>query len=369
MCRSRYACLLPMSQHNQQYDFMILGQGLAGTVLSYTLMSQGYQVLVCDAGSGDTSSRVAAGLYNPITGRKMNKTWWADRLFPLIAPFYKELETLTERHFLHETPIYRPFVSVEEQNDWQARAADPAFAPYIRQLHLKSLYPVAEADPFGGLELAMSGWLDIPTLLDGYRHWLQQKDALLPEQLDFAALEPTPQGFCYKDLHMRYVVDCTGNAALQNPWFDWLPFRPVMGEIITVAADFDPNRIVNRGVFLVPFGESRLRVGATYHWKELSTEPREEGVAELEERMQQLATLDYQVVQAEAGIRPATKDRRPMLGSHPEQPHMLLFNGLGTKGVSLAPYMAQCFCAWISAKEALPDEVNVKRFFSLYSKR
>lgn len=356
-----------MPRHHLPYDFLILGQGLAGTVLSYTLLSRGYRVLVCDTGAGKTSSRVAAGLYNPITGRKMNKTWWADRLFPRITPFYRELERVTGCHFLHERPIYRPFISVEEQNDWQARAADPAFIPYIQALHLEPQYPEVKADPFGGLELAMSGWLDLPVLLDGYRSWLLHQQALLEEEVPPGTLEPSPHGFCYQNLETRFVVDCTGNAARHSPWFGWLPFRPVMGEIITVASDFNPSRIVNRGVFMVPFGESQLRVGSTYHWQQLSTEPRPEGITEIREKMEQLAALDYELVQAEAGIRPATKDRRPMLGRHPRQERMLLFNGLGAKGVSLAPYMAECFCDWISEKQPLPDEVNVKRFFSLYS--
>lgn len=356
-----------MGSDDVVYDFVIAGQGLAGTVLSYRLMEEGFKVLVADPGHVGSSSAVAAGLFNPITGRKMNKTWWADRLFGRLVPFYKELEALLGRRFLHELPIYRPFLSIEEQNDWQSRAADERYSGFVRELFTQPRFAESVNDPFGGLELQPSGWLEIPVLLEGYRAWLAGQGALLGESLNISEAFVADGVVHVGDLRARFLVDCTGVLAKTNRWFNWLPFRPVKGEVIEVEADFAPNCIVNRGVFVVPQGDGTHRVGSTYHWQELGPEPRPEGIEELEGRLSELLKVPWKRTGAVAGIRPATKDRRPVLGAHPEQKELLVFNGLGTKGVSLAPVMADVFCAWVKGTEPLPEEVNIKRFFSLYS--
>ena len=75
-----------------EIDFLIVGQGLAGSALGYRLIQEGKKVILVDQPEGNKSSRVAAGLCNPVTGRKMVKTWKGEFLFPEIIPFYQELE-------------------------------------------------------------------------------------------------------------------------------------------------------------------------------------------------------------------------------------------------------------------------------------
>ena len=138
----------------KKVDFIIVGQGLAGSILTYVLLKNGKTVHVFDDNKKHSSSRVAAGLYNPITGRKMVKTWNAERLFPLIEPFYRDIELTLRRRFLHPVKIYRPFLSIAEQNEWQAKSADPSFAPYIETIYLNSRFNGVN-DPFGGISLTM----------------------------------------------------------------------------------------------------------------------------------------------------------------------------------------------------------------------
>jgi len=120
-----------------EVDFLLIGQGLAGTVLSYRLLKIGKKVAVIDLPSANQSSRIAAGLYNPITGKKMVKTWNADLLFPEIEPLYSELEVLLGTTFLYKKNIYRPFLNIEEQNEWMGKTGDPGFEPYIEKIFSK----------------------------------------------------------------------------------------------------------------------------------------------------------------------------------------------------------------------------------------
>lgn len=48
--------------------------------------------------------------------------------------------------------------------------------------------------------------------------------------------------------------------------------------------------------------------------------------------------IPYNVVEHKAGVRPSVSDRRPVLGPCKDYEQLVVFNGLGTKGVSLAPF-------------------------------
>ena len=115
-------------------DYLIIGQGLAGSVLAYYLLDKNRSVLVIDDPDLPKSSTVAAGIYNPFTGRKLVKTWMADTLFACIEAFYDKMQGQLGVEFLHKMPMYRPFLSQQEQNDWVAKADDPAFSRYVTNI-------------------------------------------------------------------------------------------------------------------------------------------------------------------------------------------------------------------------------------------
>lgn len=352
--------------HNSsEIDYIIVGQGLAGSALSYQLIKGGKKVLVVDDGNPHTSSKIAAGLYNPVTGRKMVKTWKADQLFPNLITFYQELEQILSARFLFELPIYRPFVSLEEQNEWMGKSSASEYAPYVKQVHCKSVYPFAN-DPFGGIELLQSGYLDIPVFLASYRHYLQNRESLDASRFDISALVLGKGSVSYKGVRSRRIIFCDGLSSAKHEYFQWLPFSPVKGEVLRIKANFELKNILNRGVFVVPLENDLFRVGSNYDNHDQTLAPTEKARREIEGRLNELAKIQYEIVEQVAGIRPATRDRRPFLGLHPEYETIGVFNGLGTKGVSLAPYFAGHFMRFLEYGEELHPEVNINRYFSLY---
>ena len=110
-----------------------------------------------------------------------------------------------------------------------------------------------------------------------------------------------------------------------------------------------------------------FKLGATYEWEDLTEERTQKGLAELEAKLTQLINCKYTIVQHQAGVRPSSGDRRPIIGPHPIHNNVFIFNGLGTKGVMLAPYFAKKFVNFYLQKEALLADVNVSRFYSLYA--
>lgn len=339
------------------YDFLIVGQGIAGSVLSYTLMQQKQKVLVINDSQGHCSSLVAGGIFNPITGKNLVKTWQADVLFPYMLHFYQELEKVLDKKFLHQIEIYRPFRSLQEQNDWLAKSILPTFKDYLKEIDDKQFQDNI-FNPFGGIATLQAGWLDLPIFLDAYKKFLITKQMYKEEIFEEKYIQLEKEKIIYKDHETRYLIFCTGVMATNSDLWSFLPFSPVKGETIDIfVPDATFEKIINQGVSIVPLRKQIYRIASTYNWKNLDWQCSLEAKAELIEKTKAILKLPFEVLGQKAGIRPATKHRRPMMGLHPKKPLIGIFNGLGSKGVSLAPFWAKHFVEHILDKKPLHKEI------------
>lgn len=345
-----------------EIDFLLIGQGIAGTALGYRLKQAGKIIRIIDQPSGNQSSRVAAGLFNPITGRKMVKTWFADFLFPEIKPFYKELEKLTGESFLHEKPIYRPFLTIEEQNEWMGNSAEKGF-----QMYLDSIFTESQSekllDSFGGVMLKKSGWLDINVFLDSMQTYFSEE--LIQDFFSEKELEREGEFWVYKGIKARSLIFCNGLGAMKSSFFGYLPFAPVKGEILELKQDFCPDYIVNRGVFRVHLGNGIHRVGSTYSKHDLELGPTDEAKNEILSKLNALVDLPvHEIISHKIGIRPATRDRKPFLGKHPKAESVYIFDGFGAKGVSFVPYFSKMMHDYLLESASISKEVDIARYFN-----
>lgn len=347
-----------------RFDYIIIGQGLAGSAIAIQLLKLRKRILVIDQPSLNTSSAIAAGLFNPITGKKMVKTWLADKLFPSLHNHYRTVEALTGRTFFKPMPLYRPFLSYEEQNEWMAKSAEPQFQGYIDGVVTHSTYPQVR-DPFGGLLLKQCGYLDTRAYVESVRELLRREAAFLAEEVEESALIIDEENIRYKNYSAERIIFCHGTHA--NKWFQWLPLRPLKGEAIRIETTCPPELIINRGVYMVPAaGAGEWRVGATYNFQDHEGVITENARTELSEKLKELITLPFNIVGQEWGLRPTTPDRRPIMGRHPVHTRVYVFNGMGTKGVSLAPFFSEVLIRSIENGEPLNKEVDIERYKSLY---
>lgn len=344
----------------RKVDCLIVGQGIAGSLLAHELLAAGRSVLVLDEAVEETSSRRAAGIYNPITGRQLVKTWLADSLFPSLEAYYQKLESYYKASFLHPKPIYRPFFTIEEQNDWEGRIGSEEYRPYVKSLLKKSLQLIGVEDPHGGLLLNHCGYVDVPVLLRQVRARLEQENCFWECMYDPAKLEINQEEVRYEGVSASWMINCQGPKATADPLWEFLPFKLVKGEIMDIAADLPGDLIVNRGVFILPKGGLH-RVGATYDHQTLDYQPSEKGTSELKERLAKVFTGSYKVKGATAGVRPATFDRKPFIGKHPTYKSVCIFNGFGTKGVSLIPYFAQQMVNFLFQNGTITPDADVVR--------
>ena len=351
----------------QKQDYLIIGQGLAGTALAWELISRGKSVTVYDQPASNRASAIAAGLFNPVTGRVMTKTWKAETIFPFLRKFYGDAEITLGKKFLHELPMYRPFSSVEEGNQWKLRSESPGLKEFVLKFCEPGTFKDQVHDPFGGIEIAGAGYLDVLLWMSAVREFLKERNSFHEELFDERHLS-VGDDVRYKDCSAGKIIFCNGLQALSTRWFGWLPLKPLKGETLDVKLETMPDRIYNHGVYLVRRGpENVMRVGATYEHSPFSEAVTTKGKEELDSKLKALIRLPYEIIHQDWGIRPTVPDRRPMLGAHPGNKNVVIFNGLGTKGVSLAPYFAHQLAAWLEGQGDLSAEVNINRFKALYS--
>ena len=346
----------------KEIDYIIVGQGLAGSVLAHSLMQHKQSVLVIDEEKESTASRIAAGLCNPVVFKRLTKSWMIDEVLPIAKAFYREQESLLGEEFYCDIPIYKLFVDEEEQKFWDQKSNEPHLFDWVDN---KVEFPFDKNlvnYPSGASKTLQSGYLKTVFWLDKFRSYLKENTSYLNDKFDYSKIELTADGVIWKDYKAKKIIFCEGYQSINNPYFDWLPFKLTKGEVLTINfKNLSFPHAINKGAFVLPF-DKNYKMGATYDWDNLDEEITEAGKEQLLTRVKKFINDDIIIVDHKAGVRPTVSDRRPLLGIHGEHNQLSVFNGLGTKGVMLAPYFANKMVHLLLNNAPLPDEVNINRF-------
>jgi len=343
-------------------DYLIVGQGIAGSILSYELLKKNNKIFLIDNYYPNSSSRVAAGLFNPVTGRRMVHTWMANELFSLAHSYYPALEAELGVKFFYPLPLHYLFSSVKESNDLFAKFGDMEFADWINPNPIENNLSDVQA-PLGFLELKQAGWCHVGNMLEAFKNYFETNQCYLQEEFNYDMLRQTSVGWEYGRVKATAVIFCEGARATANPWFGHLPFKPVKGEIITFRSDkLSLASIVKQHYWIIPQGNRIFKCGATFDFNRIDETPTTQAMNELETWLTKTVKVPFKVINHQAAIRPAVLDRRPLLGEHTACKNLFIFNGFGSKGVSLAPYLTGHFIDYLSHKSPLLPEVNHLRF-------
>ena len=298
-------------------DYIIVGQGLGGSILAFQMIEKGKHIAVIDSPANNISSSVAAGLFNPVTGRRFVKTWKADLLFPFMESFYKNVENTLKKRFFNAIPLFRPFLNIEEQNEIQAKNNQQDLGNFVNDIIPSGQFHSVE-NQLGGVLLNSTGYLDILEFISSVRAHIIKKGVYSNEYFDHKKLDITLDVIKYRSLKATKIIFCEGNNISSNPYFNWLPMKPVKGELIFVTIDKPLDFIYNRKVFILPFMNKLHKVGATYDWKNLDCKTTIDTKNYFEDKLKTILNVNFKTERQLAGIRPASKDRRPFIGIHPE---------------------------------------------------
>lgn len=341
-------------------DFIVVGQGLAGTLLALELERLGRRVLVVDDGWKTAASLVAAGVLNPVTGMRIVKTLGADDLLPAARRIYADLGArLGGETFFRELPFYRFYASEHEREIKAAREKNPDYAGWISaDVPAGTLCGGRLADSLGGFFVNRAGRLDMPKLLACAREHLRSRGALLEEKFDCADVEISraETRWCGRGVRGG-IVFCEGFRVRENPWFRHMKWQPAKGEFVEIElAGTEPfqAQILKSAVVAVPLGGARWLVGTNYDRDAIDTLPtpataerlRRAFLAMFSRRADPAAA---RILAHRAGVRPAVQGALPKVGAHENFPKIFLFNGFGSKGATWIPLYAERFAARLAA--------------------
>ena len=344
--------------------WLIVGQGLAGSALALRCQQNNIPFTVIDNFHSKSSTKVAAGMWNPLVFKRLTKSWEADVLIPELHKFYNWAEGFLNASFFYSEPIFRILSNEATIAEWKERKADPAFSAYFTASN--ETYPdfnIPEGGAYGMVK--QSGYVNLNTFIQATSKWLLSSDLLLNKAFDYNKLEASDEGYSYEGEVYSKVIFAEGFQMKQsNPYFQYLPMIYTKGEVLDIEFKEEPNfkGILNKGIFCVHKGKTG-RIGSTYEWHLTNTTVTEKAKNYICENFENICTLPYKVIGQKAGIRPTVNDRRPLLGEHPHKKNMFVFNGLGTKGVMLAPFLSQHFVEHLLGKTTLLSEVDIKRHY------
>ncbi|QTN37780.1 FAD-binding oxidoreductase [Cryomorphaceae bacterium] len=331
---------------------LVVGQGLAGSCMALTLVDRGVEVHLADFQERNQSTSVAAGLVNPLVLKRMKKVWRADEFVPFQEQFYADWQERLGGYWRHSVPVYRRFHDIAEQNQWMEISGTAGFSEYLSP-DLKPLPPGLQG-AHGMGKVNHAGWFDTQAFMDAVRIYFSSLNRFKYVEID----ESTSSDF---DL----VIWAIGVRAQSIGGFPTDALRPSKGELLRIRLEkpWRTKAIIKAGVFILPIGERELRIGATYDHFDLSPTISEKGQSYLEEQVRNLIDAPYEIIGREWGIRPTTKDRRPILGRSSQNERDVFFNGLGSRGVLMAPLLASELADHLLDGMGLRPDVDIARFY------
>lgn len=346
-------------------DFIIVGQGLAGTLLAFELFRQNKRFVVFDDPNRPRASDVAAGLINPVVFRRMTKSWLVDDAFPRMENTYRQLEQLLQERFYFPHQMLK-ILSEEEVGLWKQKAPANQLEAYLMPDPQITNRINGIESPFGMGCVTHSGRLDIKKLILSFSSFLDQQNRVRTEEFDCTKLFLGSKEVEYQDIIASKVIFCEGPAASVNPFFKNLKFKHSKGEVLELEIpELRLHETVSSEVFVMPVENGRYKVGATYSWDELNWEATATAREELLEKLRHITGSQVNVLNQKAGIRPTMHDRKPVIGLLPNRSQIGIFNGLGSKGVLLAPYFAHQFANFLTQiSEYIHPEATVQRYFT-----
>jgi len=342
----------------KRVDYIIVGQGIAGTVLAAEMLRRNKSVKVVDEFNNNSSSRIALGIYNPLVLKWFTKSWKSEILLKNLYSFYKYFEEKFSVKIIHKKNIYKYLESNYIINTWLEKQSSPNRRKYMSG---KFKYIDSVEQPFG--VVFNSGWVDTKLMLNTFRRFLKEKNLIEEKVFSHDRLIIKNDFIEYNNYEARSIIFCEGSAVKKNPFFNDLNFKMTKGEVIYFrSSDLCVKNIVHSGVITLPIENNTYYSGATFDWNTECLIPTEDAKNKILKKVHKVKQFKYELIDQKVAVRPSVIDRRPIIGSHQQYKNLYIMNGLGSRGVLLSPYLANQLCSNIIEKGVIDKEISINRF-------
>jgi len=329
-------------------------------------MEAGLSFLVIDGPNPSSSSRVAARLINPITGKRYVKSWLYDTFLPAALETYIRIGSRLDSDLVKQLNLLQFHTTPAERQAFMEKMPElPDYLAEIDHTHLQGSF----SNLFGAGSISSCHVIDSGTLLDKWRANLKSRDLLIEEYFEVGQLSISEESVLYQDIRAKKIIFCDGANAAASPYFSLLPFSFNKGEALIVRIpDLSPVLIYKHLLKLIPVGEDLFWFGASFEWKYPDVGPTNAFRQKAENILFHWLKLPYTIEAHLAGERPSTVDYRPFVGLHPQVPEVGIFNGMGTKGYLQAPYFATQITDYLVNATPIMPEVSINRYRNVLSR-
>jgi glycine/D-amino acid oxidase-like deaminating enzyme len=351
-----------------QVDYLIIGQGICGTMLSWFLHKEGKTFLVLDDGNEHSSSKLAAGIINPVTGRRYAYTWMIDEVLPFALQTYEAIGAYLDSKFIFEKSIIDFFPSPQMRHAFIDRLSenDSYLHSFPDQNHFNQYFQY----DFGCGEIRPAYIVHVQLLLASWHKKLHDLGATRQGKFISSDLKIQDESVSYQDIAAQKIIFCEGVGGIKNPWFELLPYAPNKGEALVIECkDLIHEHVFKKGLMLAPLPvRNTYWLGSNYQWEFEDDQPSKDFYQHATVVLNGWLKKPYKVLFHKAAVRPATLERRPFIGLHPQFENIGILNGMGTKGASLAPFFAHQLAQHLVYDFPISPQADVRRFSRILSK-
>ena len=338
-------------------DFLIVGFGLAGLSIARHLEHDNINFdIISD--TTQQSSRIAGGIMNPVAVKRMKPAWRVEEYLPYAKSFYQSINKEFHEEIYQSKKLNVYLHDIEQENNWYEAYDKTRLKPFISSQVYKNENQNLTIDKIGKIKAAS---IDLSTLFQQLKRHYQKQ--WTNETFQHESLNIHKDKVSYQNESYQHVVFCEGFGVVQNPFFNHLGIYGNKGDYLIIKSKaLQIQALYKAKYFLIPLGNDLYKFGATYQREPMNHEPSEEAKSQMIKALDKMISAPYKIVRQVCGIRPTTKDRRPVVGSHNKYNNIHILNGFGSRGVMTSPKLGQKLVNHILKGEKLDPEISIGRF-------
>lgn len=341
-------------------ECIIVGCGIAGITVAWELFKRNISFVIIGNTKLSACSLIAPGVFNPIVFKRITPSWQASVLIEQLKDFYQYVENKLHQHLLLPLEIWHVLSNTNEVNLWKEK--QELYPKFLNDTNTFSSPHLN--NPLKCGVVTNAGRLKVAEYLYYSIEFFKSLNCFSEQTFHYPNLVLHTDFFEYENIIGSHIIFCEGYQVKNNPWFNFIQLKPAKGEVLhieTQNAVLPENTVLHQHISIIPIEKNKYILGSNYEWNELNETPTEQVKQHFLSVFENIFNVSYEMVGHYAGIRPAA-DRRPIIGYHPEIKNMFVFNGLGTKGVMIAPYAAKILADNILHHTPIPDDLSVNRF-------
>ena len=336
-------------------DYIIVGDGYAALFFAHQLIKNNKSFYLFSEGK-KSASFVSAGIINPAVLKRFTTFWLAQEQIDSLKKTLSEIEGYTHKNYLIEKPILRVFHDEKEKELWLKKSNEISFLSndFIKINSIKN--------PFGCGKVNHSARLNVRDFFTDLMNYLEQNSHLIKEKFDYNLVKT--ENSTYKNIQFKNIIFAEGMAVKENPYFSEIPVEANKGHHLEVklSEKIEDDFTIKKKHFIFPLNENTYYYGGTYDREQTHHKIDDSAVEKLTNALAEFYPNDFEVTQVKFGFRPTVKDRRPIVGNHPEFKNLYVFNGLGARGILNGNYFAINLYNHLENGEEIHPEVDLKRF-------